>query len=118
MRKSVKFLSETFTQGHHAAAAALATAHRGAARLHLTVINELPTSLVLRRDITQPLPPWRRRVVLLGSQATRVILPLLGFWVRVRGWDNVEEGRQLHAVVLFNHVSFVSAPATPLHVSS
>jgi hypothetical protein len=56
----------------------------------------------------QPLPPLRRAVVVAGSKATKVILAMLGVWVRVRGWDNVESGRRQHAVVIFNHVSFVS----------
>ena len=43
-------------------------------------------------------------------QATCVILPLLGFRVTYSGWENVERGRQLHALVLFNHTSFVSLP--------
>lgn len=62
----------------------------------------------LDSDPAQPLPPLRRAVVVAGSKATKVILAMLGVWVRVRGWDNVESGRRQHAVVIFNHVSFVS----------
>ena len=58
-------------------------------------------------DPAQPLPPLRRAVVVAGSKATKVILAMLGVWVRVRGWDNMESGRRQHAVVIFNHVSFV-----------
>ena len=39
-----------------------------------------------------------------------MILPLLGVRVTYSGWENVERGRQLHALVLFNHTSFVSSP--------
>ena len=47
-------------------------------------------------------------MVVAGSKATKVILAMLGVWVRVRGWGNMESGRRQHAVVIFNHVSFVS----------
>ena len=37
-------------------------------------------------------------MVVAGSQCTRVLLLVLGFWVRYSGWDNVAKGRELHAV--------------------
>jgi len=50
------------------------------------------------RPAEQPLPRWRRAMVVAGSQCPRAMLLALGFWVRYRGWENVEEGRKQHAV--------------------
>lgn len=63
-------------------------------------------------DPSQPLPAWRRRVVVFGSKSTKVMLAMLGVWVRMRGWENMERGQKEHAVVIFNHVSFVSDAAS------
>lgn len=52
----------------------------------------------MSRPAEQPLPRWRRAMVVAGSQCPRAMLLALGFWVRYRGWENVEEGRREHAV--------------------
>lgn len=73
----------------------------------------MPHALLLCSDPAQPLPAWRRAIVVAGSKSTKVILAMLGVWVRFHGWENVERGRQEHAVVIFNHVSFVSGRNFP-----
>ena len=48
--------------------------------------------------MSRPLAPWRRALIVAGSQLARPALAALGFWVRYRGWDNAARGRELHAV--------------------
>lgn len=36
----------------------------------------------------KPLSAWRRRVVLSSRWLGKVVVLLLGFWVKVKGWEN------------------------------
>ena len=50
------------------------------------------------RPLDQPFPPWRRRLVVLGSKCAGAVLLAIGCRVRVKGWDNIEKGRAVGAV--------------------
>ncbi len=50
------------------------------------------------RPLDIPFPPWRRRLVVLGSKCTGAVLLAIGCRVRVTGWENVEKGRAVGAV--------------------
>ena len=58
-----------------------------------------------------------------GSRFAAGVLLALGYHVRYHGHDNIRKGAELRAIVLFNHMAFVSpyAPLPPgpsLHASS
>jgi len=79
-------------------------------RGHRTKANLRPSAYHCS-DLQQPLPAWRRRLVVAGSRFTGGVLLALGYRVRYHGLDNIRRGRELRAIVLFNHMAFVSAPA-------
>ncbi|KAF8069495.1 Lpc [Scenedesmus sp. PABB004] len=74
----------------------------------VSVVNSLA---IWGCDLERPLPRWRRRVVELASQtSTGVFLRAFSFWrPRVVGRENLERGRAMGAIGIFNHVSYLDA---------
>ncbi|PNW78002.1 hypothetical protein CHLRE_10g460350v5 [Chlamydomonas reinhardtii] len=78
----------------------------GAALVALAVINSAAAWGV---PPDQPLPAWRRNVVLASKELVGVVLWALGFRVRVAGRRHLQQALQLGAVGVFNHASWVDA---------
>lgn len=60
-------------------------------------------------DLTQPLPRWRRRLVLFASCFARVVLWALGYRLTWRGLDNIRRGADVRAMIVFNHAAFADS---------
>ncbi|GLI63753.1 hypothetical protein VaNZ11_006826 [Volvox africanus] len=78
----------------------------GLALVTIAVTNSL---VIWNWPLEKPLPPWRRRVVLLSKELVLVTLWCLGFRIRVRGRENIKTAERLGAVAIFNHVSWIDA---------
>ncbi|GLC36238.1 hypothetical protein PLESTB_001365200 [Pleodorina starrii] len=61
--------------------------------------------------VAQPLTERRRAWVLFSKEFLIVVLWMLGFRVKVKGRENIAKAEALGSVVVFNHVSYVDAPA-------
>ena len=44
------------------------------------------------------MPAWRRNIVTAGANCAGFVLLMLGFRVRVRGWENFRKAKELGAV--------------------
>ena len=44
------------------------------------------------------MPPWRRKIVTASANCAGFVLLMLGYRVRVKGWENVAKAKQLGAV--------------------
>jgi hypothetical protein len=53
-------------------------------------------------DITKPFPTWRRVIVHISRPLGRLVVFLLGFWVRVKGWENYRQARKDNVVCAGN----------------
>ncbi|EFJ51694.1 hypothetical protein VOLCADRAFT_73089 [Volvox carteri f. nagariensis] len=61
--------------------------------------------------VAEPLTERRRAWVLFSKEFLIVVLWMLGFRVKVKGRENIAKAEALGAVIVFNHVSYVDAPA-------
>ncbi|PNW83324.1 hypothetical protein CHLRE_05g248150v5 [Chlamydomonas reinhardtii] len=61
--------------------------------------------------VDKPLPASRRAWVLFSKEFMVVSLWMLGFRVKVTGRENIAKAEELGSVIVFNHVSYVDAPA-------
>ncbi|KAK9835897.1 hypothetical protein WJX74_010493 [Apatococcus lobatus] len=59
--------------------------------------------------IEKPMPTWRRKIVWHSRHCAGFILLMLGYRIKVTGWENLAEGRKVRALGLFNHCSWVDA---------
>ncbi|KAG2433324.1 hypothetical protein HXX76_008390 [Chlamydomonas incerta] len=78
----------------------------GAALVLIAVIN---STVAWGVPCDQPLPAWRRNVVLAAKELVGVVLWAMGFRVRVTGRQHLAAALQLRAVGVFNHASWVDA---------
>lgn len=44
------------------------------------------------------MPSWRRKIVTASANCAGFVLLMLGFRIRVKGWENVAKAKQLGAV--------------------
>ncbi|KAG2482434.1 hypothetical protein HYH03_018638 [Edaphochlamys debaryana] len=61
--------------------------------------------------VDKPLPANRRAWVLRSKEFLVIVLWMLGFRVKVTGRENIAKAEELGSVIVFNHVSYVDAPA-------
>ncbi|CAL8471402.1 g10944 [Coccomyxa elongata] len=77
--------------------------------LSLTLLAIMSFFAALGWPLEEPMPPWRRKVVTASANCAGFVLLMLGFRIRVKGWENVAKAKQLGAIGLFNHSSWVDA---------
>lgn len=59
---------------------------------------ELSSHVTYFRPLEDPMPPWRRKIVTASANCAGFVLLMLGFRIRVKGWQNVANAKQLGAV--------------------
>eukprot|EP00803_Ostreobium_quekettii_P008157 evm.model.scf_3012.1 EVM.evm.TU.scf_3012.1 scf_3012:3275-11455(+) len=76
----------------------------------LSCMALMSTVATLGWPLDKPLPPERRRIVLLSRHFAMFCIWLLGFWVRYYGWENIKEAERKNIKLsIFNHVSYVDS---------
>ncbi|GIL63125.1 hypothetical protein Vafri_17254 [Volvox africanus] len=81
------------------------------AALACCVVAAVNTLAAWNWPVAEPLTESRRSWILFSKEFLLVVLWMLGFRVKVRGRENVARAAALGSVIVFNHVSYVDAPA-------
>mmetsp|Transcript_17337 Transcript_17337/g.29646 ORF Transcript_17337/g.29646 Transcript_17337/m.29646 type:complete len:348 (+) Transcript_17337:126-1169(+) len=78
--------------------------------LALVIIAVINSLAVLGADLDQPIPSWRRAIIVCN---VRCLLPVvflcMGFHIKVKGREHLAAAHDLGAVAVFNHVSWLDA---------
>lgn len=79
--------------------------------LACSVVAIINTCAAWGWPVDKPLTAKRRAWVLFSKEFLVVALWMLGFKVSVKGRENIRKAEDLGSVIVFNHVSYVDAPA-------
>lgn len=61
-----------------------------------------------RRPLEEPMPAWRRKVVTTSANCAGFLMLMLGFRMRVRGYENFIEAKKIGAVRIQRSVMLTS----------